>query len=721
MASVALLVFVAGAAGAARPAASFAPSGLIDAGSNPCAFTVAKLDRDTDLDLAVTNCTSDQMTILLGDGAGRFQRAAGAPVAVGKGPRSIGSADFDHDGNADLAVANGDAKNLTILLGNGSGGFSAAPGSPVAIGRSPEGLAIADLNNDRRIDLVVPAFPQRVAILLGDGSGRFAPAPGSPLVINQRGGPEATVADFNGDKKPDLAIWTVDPMRVEILLGDGAGRFRSVSTFRAGLKAVADFNGDDKPDLAVATRASSRAPYEARVLLGLGSGRFSPAPGLRVKGQFWSTAAVAGDFNSDRRLDLALQDDGGRLSLLLGDGRGRFMPAVDSPLPLPASSDGAYGLSAADINRDGRADFVVGIRRVVERAGSAGLAVLWRSPIRPTAVAGGSFPGRRDTVFSTKAPITHLAADGLRAAVATARVRRCGHISRVVVWSAPRRRSSGFDTRCYNDGVRELALGGRQVAWLTGGGGNSLELILEAAPAAGGKSREIEFKTNGYRASGDPRGSWVGQLLGAGSLLAYNGWTISCDAADGYGCDDAHPLYAKDERLIRIVAGRRVVVKGGRPSFALAAVGGRRMAVENDGAINVLSPNGSRVAGIPSVSDNPPRAIVLSSTRLAVLRTFTLDVYDPATGRQTRTIPLGPAAMLQLTSVNSRLALLRSARRLVLVRLSDGKLISLALPTKSHVDAKLTTAGLFYAYNVRRGRARGRIIFEPTARLLARF
>ena len=121
------------------------------------------------------------------------------------------------------------------------------------------------------------------------------------------------------------------------------------------------------------------------------------------------------------------------------------------------------------------------------------------------------------------------------------------------------------------------------------------------------------------------------------------------------------------------------------------------------------------------MTDNPPRAIALSRTRLAVLRTFTLDLYEPATGSQAKSIPLGAADALQLAGVNSTLAVLRSPRRLIVVRLRDGKLISLALRTKSHVDAKLTSAGLFYAYNVRRGRAKGRIVFEPTAKLLARF
>jgi hypothetical protein len=115
---------------------------------------------------------------------------------------------------------------------------------------------------------------------------------------------------------------------------------------------------------------------------------------------------------------------------------------------------------------------------------------------------------------------------------------------------------------------------------------------------------------------------------------------------------------------------------------------------------------------------------MLTRRHLAVERTFTLDFYDPATGAAVRSIPLGPVAALQLTGVNAELALLRGRRQLVLVRQSDGKLISLPLRSgaaASLVDARLTEAGLFYAYNVPRAAAKGRIVFEPTAKLLARF
>ena len=148
------------------------------------------------------------------------------------------------------------------------------------------------------------------------------------------------------------------------------------------------------------------------------------------------------------------------------------------------------------------------------------------------------------------------------------------------------------------------------------------------------------------------------------------------------------------------------------------------MAVESDGAITIHGPSGARVSTVPALAGSPTRSIALSRTRLAVTRTFTLDVHNPATGAKVKSIPLGPAAALRLVGVNSRLALLRGPRRLVLVRLSDGKLIALPITSSraaSIVDVRLTEAGLFYAYNVRRPSPSGRIVYQPTSRLLARF
>lgn len=718
--AILVTVLVSGAAGARALQPAFAPSGLIAAGTNPCSFAVARLDGDENPDVAVTNCRSDSVAILLGDGGGHFRRAAGSPVAAGDGPNSIFSADFNGDGKADLAVANGNPSGITILLGNGSGGFVSAAGSPVSVVGRPNDVSAADFNDDGKVDLAVAA-EHWISILLGDGSGHFGVGPGSPRPAGGRSGPDdVTVADFDQNGNPDLAVSTVDPMQITVLLGEGNGSVRNATTIRAGLKAVGDFNGDGKPDLAAVTQGSALGRYRATVLRGTGSGRFAAAPGLRMEGQFWSTKAVGVDLNGDHKLDLAFHNYGSTMSVLLGDGSGRLHLASDSSLPLPAWSSASGEIAAEDLNRDGQADLVLPIHRSFLRGGEGGLAILWPTPSGPTIVPGGSFPARGDPVLSTRTRISGLSADGKRAALVTNRTNRCGSFH-IAVWTPPRRMSRTFNSEC-GDGVSQVALGAGQVAWIDRGGGNSLELKLTAASLPGGKPRRIEWAINGDRAGGDPKGDWVGQLLGGGPLLAYNRWSIVCEVPQGQGCDESTPtLRLTKHQLVRVVAGRRVVIKRGPASYPMAALGGGRIAIESAGALDIVAPNGQQVAQVPAVNDNPPRAVALTRTHLAVLRTFTLDLSEPTTGRVTKSIPLGRAASLQLGGVNSTLALLQSSRRLVLVRLNDGKLISLFLRSKSDVDASLTTAGLFYAYNLPRGRAKGRIVFEPVAKLLARF
>ena len=143
------------------------------------------------------------------------------------------------------------------------------------------------------------------------------------------------------------------------------------------------------------------------------------------------------------------------------------------------------------------------------------------------------------------------------------------------------------------------------------------------------------------------------------------------------------------------------------------------MAVGTEGALSIRAASGAQVATIP-YGVGTARAIALGKTRLAIERTLTLDLYNPATGAAVKSLPLGSAASLRLVDVSSRLALLHGPHRLVLVRLSDGKRISFPLGSGAAatlVGGRLTDAGLFYAYNTRSGR----IVFEPMGRLLVRF
>jgi hypothetical protein len=85
----------------------------------------------------------------------RFTPAPGSPVAVGASPDFVTVADFNNDGKADLAVANASHDKVTVLLGNGEGGVTPPAGSPFGVRSHPMSMSVADFNGDNLPDFAV--------------------------------------------------------------------------------------------------------------------------------------------------------------------------------------------------------------------------------------------------------------------------------------------------------------------------------------------------------------------------------------------------------------------------------------------------------------------------------------------------------------------------------------------------------------------------------------
>jgi hypothetical protein len=180
---------------------------------------VGDFNRDGKADLAVVNFLSDTLTILLGNGNGTFKEVASKPQ-TGIEPLSIAVGDFNGDGIPDLAVTNQnngapDPGTVTILIGRGNGTFRPAPISPMT-GANPESVAVADFNGDGDLDLAVAnSGSNTITVLLGKGDGSFfaplSPRAGSNPIF-------AAVGDFNGDGVPDLAAADNDTSSVTVLL-----------------------------------------------------------------------------------------------------------------------------------------------------------------------------------------------------------------------------------------------------------------------------------------------------------------------------------------------------------------------------------------------------------------------------------------------------------------------------------------------------------------------
>ncbi|QDV34411.1 FG-GAP repeat domain-containing protein [Tautonia plasticadhaerens] len=220
-------------------------------------LAIADADGDGHPDIVTANNADGDVSLLLGDGHGRFARAPQSPFPCGRSPYPIAATDINGDGCADVLVPNSgpDLETLQILLGNGRGELAPAPGSPLTCDAGIWYVAAGDLDDDRRPDVVATHSEGGAAltILINDGHGVLSPAPGSPLQLGH-GAWGVEIADMDRDGNADLVVAGDEAIRV--FEGDGRGGFRPAdgSPYRTGKGAwrlaVADFNGDGKPDIA---------------------------------------------------------------------------------------------------------------------------------------------------------------------------------------------------------------------------------------------------------------------------------------------------------------------------------------------------------------------------------------------------------------------------------------------------------------------------------------
>lgn len=357
-AALALAALTAVASPSAAEAESFAAASIFVVGQAPYAMAGGDLDGDGTADLVTANRDSNNVSVLLGDGTGGLGPAR--DHASGQVPLSVAIGDLNGDGKQDLAVANNSDEGLTVLLGDGTGEFGAARSHPGV--SSLRWVSIGDLNGDGKADLAAASFDlAKISVLLGDGTGSFE------MAGDYEAGHRTTsvaIGDLNGDGKADLATPRYDSNRVSVLLGDGTGSFGTVSTFGTGLGphavVIGDLTGDGHMDLATANAVSRNVS----VLLGDGEGHFEATQNSTV-GRFPHHLAI-GDLDGDRKPDLVTANLGSNnVSVLLGDGIETFQPARNyASVGLPAA------VVIDDFNGDGKPDLAA------SNAGSHNVSVL---------------------------------------------------------------------------------------------------------------------------------------------------------------------------------------------------------------------------------------------------------------------------------------------------------------------------------------------------------
>jgi hypothetical protein len=337
------------------------------------AIASAYLDKDNNLDVVTGDASLTQegpstISVLLGKGDGTFNTKVNYTGCTLGNAQKILLADFNRDGNTDIALGCSDRVSghagvnggLVIILGNGDGTF----GAPVFYSTGDvSSIALGDFNGDGLLDIALTdGAQQNVVFFTGNGDGSFTKEPTTITTLTPAHG--VVVADFSGHGNDDVAYAISSSVPgsnlsdLYLALGNGDGTFQvpilPVATQIGEFLTSGDTNADNKPDIVSSTinePGGGLIGQSLFVLLGNGNGTFQTP--VSYASDIPSDPHLA-DVNGDGIPDIIAGGSTGAL-VYQGNGDGTFQPYQEPSIGGFALT---YAVNAGDFNNDGNADLI---------------------------------------------------------------------------------------------------------------------------------------------------------------------------------------------------------------------------------------------------------------------------------------------------------------------------------------------------------------------------
>lgn len=308
--------------------------------------------------IAAANTETNTVKIFRSSGNGLFTAIFELPTS-GK-PSDLAVGDLNNDHVPDIVVANEDTASLSVFIGYKGNWFDRVSDTPILNGDQPRSLALGDVDRDGFLDAIIATSGYRFYVMLGDGKGGFGK---ESYVDIGAAAQDIIVADLNDDKVLDVLVGTIRT-RYKTHTNEAKGLLVFWGTGDGGFKPPLQL-GDDTPIVAVATAdlnkdsnmdiiASDYENNQIIVFLGIGNGRFKQN-GAYATGDGPYSIAMA-DFNNDKKMDAVVPNvNKTNISVLLGDGKGGFETDVKFDVIAEPRA-----IEVADLNGDHFPDIVAG-------------------------------------------------------------------------------------------------------------------------------------------------------------------------------------------------------------------------------------------------------------------------------------------------------------------------------------------------------------------------